>query len=105
MSSRRPTPSRSSWTPPASPPDSIRIAIRRNTLLIVGAKTTPAPDADARYHLAERSQGRFARAVRLTGSVDTGRARASTAAGELRIVLPRLDDRRGRMVMIPVDRA
>jgi HSP20 family protein len=88
---------------PGVEPNSIRVAIRRSTLLIVGAKTTPAPDPEARYHLAERSHGRFARAVRLSGSVDAGRARGAIAAGELRIVLPRVDDRRGRMVLIPVE--
>ena len=90
---------------PGVPADSIRVAIRRSTLLVVGAKAHPAPDTASRYHLAERSYGRFARAVRLTGAVDPRHARASTAAGELRIVLPHLEDRRGAMIMVPVDRA
>ena len=75
------------------------------TLVVVGAKLTPRTDADARYHLAERSYGRFARAVRLTGSIDASGARASAAGGELRVTLPRLDDRRGLVHRIPVDRA
>ena len=89
---------------PGVPADSIRVAIRRSTLLVVGAKSQPAPDSTSRYHLAERSYGRFARAVRLTGAVDPRHARASTAAGELRIVLPHLDDRRGEMILVPVER-
>lgn len=90
---------------PGVPPESVRVAVRRNTLLIVGAKIAPAVDPAARFHLAERGYGRFARAVRLTGAFDASRASASLAAGELRIALPRLDDRRGRVFEIPVERA
>jgi HSP20 family protein len=88
---------------PGVPPDSIRIAVRRSTLLIVGAKLAAPPDAHTRFHLAERSYGRFARAIRLAGAFDAGRARAVTRAGLLRVILPRLDDRRGRVLRIAVD--
>lgn len=84
--------------------DSLRVAIRRSTLLIVGAKATPPVDPDSRYHLAERSYGRFARAVRLTGAFDSGAARAVTGGGLLRVTLPRLQDRRGQSLRIPVER-
>ena len=90
---------------PGVRPDSIRIAVRRDTLLVVGAKMAPAADRRLRYHLAERSYGRFARAVRVSAAVDPRKARATASAGELRIVLPNLEDRRGKMLMIPVDQA
>jgi hypothetical protein len=54
----------------------VRVAVRRSTLLIVGAKLSPLPDAGARFHVAERAYGRFARAVRLAGAFDAARARA-----------------------------
>lgn len=85
--------------------DSIRVAIRRSTLLVVGAKQSPPIDATARFHVAERSYGRFARAVRLGGAFDASRARATCHAGQLRVILPRIDDRRGRVLVIPVERA
>jgi len=88
---------------PGVAPESLRVAIRRNTLLIVGAKLSGPVDPNARFHLAERSYGRFARVVRLGGAFDTSRARALSRAGQLRIVLPRIDDRRGRVFMIPVE--
>lgn len=90
---------------PGVPRDSLRIAIRRDTLLVVGAKIAPRIDPESRYHLAERSYGRFARAIRVTGAVDARRARATASAGILRIVLPHVDDRRGAVLMIPVDGA
>jgi HSP20 family protein len=90
---------------PGVPTQSLRVAIRRSTLLVVGAKLALEHDGTTRYHLAERGYGRFARAVRLTGAVDATRARATTSAGELRIILPRLEERRGSVFTIPVERA
>lgn len=83
----------------------LRVALRRGTLLLVGAKLAPAPDAGSRFHLAERSYGRFARAVRLVGAVQATRARATLSGGQLRVVLPRLEERRGQVFRITVDRA
>ena len=87
---------------PGVRPDSIRIAVRRDTLLVVGAKLSPTADGTLRFHLAERSYGRFARAVRISAAVDARQARATATAGELRVILPYLEDRRGKMLMIPV---
>jgi HSP20 family protein len=89
---------------PGVPADSLRVAVRRSTLLVVGAKLATPADPSARFHLAERSYGRFARAVRLDGAFDAARARALVRAGQLRIILPRLEDRRGRVMQIPVER-
>lgn len=86
-------------------PESIRVAIKRDTLLVVGAKASPSGTTPQRYHLAERSYGRFARAVRLNRPIDTRRATARAADGELRIVLPNLEDRRGSVVIVPVQMA
>lgn len=84
---------------------SVRVAIRANTVMIVGAKLVPATPADARFHLAERTYGRFARAVRIAGAFDANRAKARIANGLLRIVLPRIEDRRGRLVHVEVESA
>ena len=90
---------------PGVNPDSLRVAIKRDTLLVVGAKAALAGATAQRYHLAERSYGRFARAVRLNGAIDTRHASARAANGELRIVLPHLEERRGTVVMVPVETA
>ena len=89
---------------PGVPTDAVRVAVRGNTLLVVGRKPTDALETTARFHLAERSYGRFARAVRLDGAFDGSRARASLTGGQLRISLPLLADRRGRVFSIPVER-
>lgn len=90
---------------PGVPAESLRVAVRRTTLLVVGAKLAHRLDPGARFHVAERSYGRFARAVRLSGAVDASRAHAAVSAGQLRVVLPRLDDRRGRVFVVTVERA
>jgi HSP20 family protein len=89
---------------PAVSASAVQIVFARNVLLVAGQKAPPACDhhRDAAFHLAERGFGRFARAVRLDGAFDAGRAAATLAAGELRVTLPRLEDRRGREIRIPI---
>jgi HSP20 family protein len=88
---------------PGVRPDSLRVAIRANTVMIVGAKLVPAAPANARFHLAERTYGRFARAVRIAGAFDGKRAKAILQNGLLRVVLPRIEDRRGKLVHVSID--
>jgi HSP20 family protein len=90
---------------PAVPPESVKVILTGGTLVIAGRKLPYAcSHGEAAFHLAERSFGRFLRAVHLTGAYDAGRASATLEAGVLRIVLPRIDERRGREIRIPVKR-
>lgn len=83
--------------------DSITLLYSRGTVVIAGQKLPAACEHHAAaFHLAERSFGHFARAVRLGGAFDAGTARATLSAGELRITLPRIDDRRGAEIRIPI---
>lgn len=88
---------------PGIRPSSLRVAIRANTVMIVGAKLVPPTPSNARFHLAERTYGRFARAVRIAGAFDAKRATAIVQNGLLRIVLPRIEDRRGKLVHIDIE--
>ena len=88
---------------PGVPAESITVMLSRHTLVIAGEKRSAACGHDhAAFHLAERTFGRFARTVRLPGAFDAGRADATLRAGELRVTLPRIDDRRGREISITV---
>jgi HSP20 family protein len=81
----------------------LSVAFVRNTLVIMGRKLPPVCDhGGAAFHLAERAFGQFARAVRLSGAYDGGRAEATLRTGELRVSLPRLEERRGAEIRIPV---
>ena len=90
---------------PGVPWASVEIVFSRNVLLITGQKL-PARcrHRDAAFHIAERSFGRFARAISLEGAIDAGRATATLIGGELRVCLPRLAERRGAEIRVPIDR-
>ena len=85
--------------------DAVRILIKSGVVLIVGEKERPSlsKDTPASFHLVERDFGRFARAVRVAGAIEAGQARARLSQGELRVVLPRRDERRGQGVLVPID--
>jgi HSP20 family protein len=84
--------------------DSVRILIKAGVVLIAGEKERPEPSrGSASFHLVERDFGRFARAVRVHAAIDAGKARARLRQGELRIVLPKLQERRGREILVPVE--
>jgi HSP20 family protein len=85
--------------------DSVEIVFSGNVLLVTGHKLPAACEhRDAAFHIAERSFGRFARAIGVDGAFEAGRATATLSDGELRIVLPRLAERRGGQIRIPITR-
>jgi HSP20 family protein len=90
---------------PGVPEDSVEIVLSGNVLLVTGQKLpSRCEHHDAAFHIAERSFGRFARAIGVDGAFDAGRATATLNGGELRIVLPRLAERRGGPIRIPITR-
>jgi HSP20 family protein len=90
---------------PAVDAADVRVAIKGATVLIAGEKTPRRGRGDSSFHLVERGFGRFARTVELSAACDTSRARATLRQGELRITLPKIGDRRGRLIEIPIDQA
>lgn len=88
---------------PAVHANQVEVAFSGNVLLIAGRKQPAACEhREAGFHLAERTFGRFARAIELEGAYDAGRATATLSHGELRVFLPRIDERRGGRITIPV---
>ncbi len=85
---------------PAVAAASVRVAAKGNAFLIAGEKTPRRSRGDASFHLVERGYGRFGRVVRLTTACDMSAARATLEGGELRISVPKLNERRGRMMSI-----
>jgi len=85
-------------------PQAIRVLFRDDVLIVAGEKAPPPANQNQAFHLVEREFGRFARAVRLNGAFDVAAGCAAIASGELRIVLPKRADRRGRAHVIGVER-
>jgi HSP20 family protein len=87
---------------PGVDPSAIRVLARRDTVLILGEKAARRARAESSFRLVEREFGRFVRTVRVLRACDTSRGRAELADGELRITLPKIVDRRGHTVRIPI---
>jgi HSP20 family protein len=85
--------------------DAVRILFKSGMLLIVGEKERPdaSKRTPASFHLVERDFGRFARAVRIMSAIDAAQAKGRLHNGELRIVLPRLKERRGGGILLPIE--
>jgi HSP20 family protein len=82
--------------------EALRVVIRGTAVLVAGEKIPRRSRGDSSFHLVERGFGRFARLVRLSTACDTARARATLDEGELRVTLPKIGDRRGARVEVPV---
>src|SRR4051794_6456945 len=85
------------------PPDALRVVFRAGVVIIAGEKAPVPAGPDQTFHLVEREFGRFARAVRVSGAFDLQQAHAAVTNGELTILLPKRDDRRGKLHRIPVE--
>lgn len=82
--------------------DAIRVVFRAGVLLVAGEKAQPAAGSARTFHLVEREFGRFARGIRLNGAFDVARSHGEVRDGELKIVLPKLVERRGQAHRIAV---
>jgi HSP20 family protein len=82
----------------------LSITFRDGNVVITGDKrpTRCHHQGKAAFHLAERTFGRFSRAVKLRGALDASRAKATLSAGELHLVIPRIKERRGQQISISV---
>jgi HSP20 family protein len=84
------------------PAAAVRVLFRAGVLIVVGEKAASPAAPEQTYHRVERDFGRFARVVRVTGAFDVPQSRATLRAGELTVVLPKRDDRRGQGHLVPV---
>src|SRR5438067_2915999 len=87
---------------PGVDPNAVRVIAKADSVLIAGEKTARRARGESSFHLVERGYGRFARVIRLGRACDTANAAATLAAGELRVSIPKIGDRRGRAVPIVV---
>ena len=82
----------------------LRILVKAGVVIIAGEKDRPDQSARGQtsFHLVERDFGRFARAVRVHAAIDAAKATATLKDGELRVRLPKIDERRGQGIQVPV---
>ena len=87
---------------PGVDPGAVRVLIKGGTVLIIGEKPARRTQGESTFHLVERGFGRFARSVRLARACDAAKARARMANGELRVSIPKMADRRGSRIQVPI---
>jgi HSP20 family protein len=87
---------------PGVEPGAVRVLAKRDGVLIAGEKAPRRGRGDSSFHLVERGFGRFARMVRISAPCDASRATASLVDGELRISVPKIPERRGRVIPIAI---
>jgi HSP20 family protein len=90
---------------PGVPAESLRVTFHDRHLVIAGERRERRPPAtNASFHCMERPQGRFTRIVLVDVAVDIREAEARVEGGVLTVTIPRVKDRRGREITIPVQR-
>ncbi len=89
---------------PGFSPDSLKVVCREREIVLSGERRERRPAGACGFLCVERPQGRFARTVAFDVAVDLKQAKATLKDGVLTLTLPRLRDRRGREVEIPVER-
>lgn len=88
---------------PGLHPESLKVVCREREVALSGERREKRPSGVCGFLCMERPQGRFQRIIAFDAAVDVKQARAVLQGGILTLTLPRLRDRRGREVEIPVE--
>jgi HSP20 family protein len=88
---------------PGLHPESLKVVCREREIVIVGERRERRASGACGFLCMERPQGRFSRTVSFDVTVDLKQATARLKDGVLTVTLPRLRERRGREVEIPVE--
>ena len=79
------------------------VSLTAGTLVIEGVKEEVLEPGRINFFCMERTFGTFRRTVPFLQPVDASRIKAVCRDGVLRIRVPKLDERRGRRKIIPVE--
>jgi len=89
----------------------LRLEVKGSQVVLSGSKSTDStesasgerPAAPTRFHCLERSRGRFAREIQLTGAVNTHLGRARLADGLLTVEFPKIAEQRKSARTLPIE--
>jgi len=87
---------------PGVDPSSVRLSVNGNSLILVGNKPRTEPSPGAKFHCLERGFGSFRRVIRLGTPINTHQARTEYRDGLLKVAFPKVPNRRGEEVAIPI---
>ena len=88
---------------PGVSPDSLRVSVHGAFVTIEGQRGRNCCEGVVAYHLMERDRGAFVRRLRVEGAVNTHKGSATYRRGVLALKFPRVENRRGAKVSIPVN--
>ena len=75
-------------------------------IILSGEKRSKTPETEVvQHHCLERSYSRFRRVIALNYPINTHKAEAQLRDGVLKVVFPKVENRRGGAVPIPVKEA
>jgi len=83
--------------------EDIELSILGDVIIIEGRRRPVAPPGPVEFLRMERHHGRFRRLLEIPGAGDTARVKASYDNGVLRVLVPRIDERRGRRRRIEIE--
>ena len=87
---------------PGVPLRSLKLNARGTDLILSGEKSGRRPTEEVKYHCMERASGAFRRVVHLPPMINTREARAVLLNGVLTVLFPKVTNRRGEEVAIPI---
>lgn len=82
--------------------ESLKLSALGGALIIQGERPRTQAPPKAKFHCMERIGGKFRRVVPLGTPINTRDARAAISNGILEVFFPRVSNRRGEEVLIPV---
>lgn len=87
---------------PGVPPEALKLTAVGGALVITGERTRTQAGKSAKFHCMERVCGRFRRAIPIGTPINTRDASATLRNGVLEVFFPKVSNRRGEEVVIPV---
>lgn len=90
---------------PGLDPSQIGVSVGEGLIVIEGFKAEDAGPGRVNFLCMERTFGPFRRAVLTGRAVDVTRAAATYREGVLQVRVPKIEERRGRLRVIPVQAA
>jgi HSP20 family protein len=82
--------------------DTLKLAAHSGALIITGERHRATAPSNAKFVCVERVSGMFRRVVPLAGAFNTRDAKAVLVDGVLEVFFPKVSNRRGEEVVIPV---
>lgn len=88
---------------PGVDPRRVQLAVGNGQVIVTGKKPRAPVVKGARHHCFERGHGAFSRTILLPQPVNTHQARAEIHEGLLTVTFPRVPNRRGEAIPIPIE--